>query len=94
MPEDSNEWGHAPFRPDVPIQFSSPYDTFWRDLYDSVLTQVLMAAPPSRRSSATPMTLLGDPESQRMRLLGRTLLRYRRESTLAILRRCSGWSWS
>jgi ATP-binding cassette, subfamily B, bacterial len=32
------------------------------------------------------MTLLGDPESGRgMRLLGRTLLRYRRESTLAIL---------
>ena len=32
------------------------------------------------------MTLLGDPESrQGMRLLGRTLLQYRRESTLAIL---------
>jgi ATP-binding cassette, subfamily B, bacterial len=32
------------------------------------------------------MTLLGDPESRHgMRLLGRTLLRYRRESTLAIL---------
>ena len=32
------------------------------------------------------MTLLGDPDSRRgMRLLGRTLLSYRRESTLAIL---------